>query len=268
MRLVDYWQLAKVSWSNGFVYRLNFVMWRVRVVVQLLAVYFLWVAVLGNNQSIFGYRQTEMLTYILVTATIRSLVFSSRSIDTQEEISSGDLNNYLVKPVNYFHYWLTRDLADKLLNILFAIGELVLFVVLLKPPILLPGSIGLGVVFLGVSFLAMMMFFYFSFLVSLTTFWWPEQNGWPQRFLVFMVLEFLAGGFFPLDILPQQIYSVIKFLPTSFFLYFPLQVYLGKIEGMSLLVEIGVMLVWLVGLKKLAELMFNRGLKIYGAYGR
>src|SRR3990167_5333150 len=104
MKIQNYWQVAKVSWSNGLVYRLNFVMWRVRVVVQLLSVYFLWLAIFGQTENAFGYSRAEMLTYIILIGLIRSLVFSSRSIDAQEEISSGNLSNYLVKPVNYFNY--------------------------------------------------------------------------------------------------------------------------------------------------------------------
>ena len=92
MKLQGYWQLAKISWANGFVYRLNFIMWRLRVVVQVLAVYFLWLAILKPNQTIFDYTQAQMLTYILGTSIIRSLVFSSRSVDTQVEISTVHLN--------------------------------------------------------------------------------------------------------------------------------------------------------------------------------
>ena len=251
MKIQNYWQVAKVSWSNGLVYRLNFVMWRVRVVVQLLSVYFLWLAIFGQTENAFGYSRAEMLTYIILIGLIRSLVFSSRSIDAQEEISSGNLSNYLVKPVNYFNYWLTRDLADKLLNLVFAVGELGLLMMIFKPPIVFPGLIN-GLVFVIVSLLAMLLYFYFSFLVSFTT----------------LVLEFLAGGFFPLDILPRPIFLSLKYLPTSFMLHVPSQIYLGRMQGWEMITNMGMMVIWLVVLKKLTEFVFNKGLKIYEAYGR
>ena len=52
MTFSKYFGIAKVSWQNGFVYRLNFVMWRLRNVIQLLTVYFLWLAVTGNQRKI------------------------------------------------------------------------------------------------------------------------------------------------------------------------------------------------------------------------
>jgi len=268
MKIRKYWQIAKISWSNGLAYRLNLVMWRVRVVVQMLAGYFLWMAVFNRNQVAFGYNQAQMLTYVLGGALIRTLVLSQRSVDVQVEISSGDLNNYLVKPINYFRYWLARDGADKLLNAVFGVGELAVLVILLRPPILGPvggqNLAGLLAMIVG----AMMMYFYLSLLVSMTTFWYPEQNGWPQRFLIFMILEFLAGGLFPLDILPEPVLAVVKWLPTSYLVFIPMQVYLGRVSGQELAVSLLIMLAWVGILKQLAQMVFKRGLRIYEAYGR
>ena len=266
--LHKYWHIAKTSWENGFVYRLNFVMWRVRQVVQLLAVYFLWLAVLKQNPTIFDYSRTQMLTYILGTSVIRSLVFSSRSVDAQTEIATGDLNNHLVKPMGYFKYWFARDAADKLLNLLFLAVELTLIVILLKPPLFIQSDLVTLAMFAVASILAMVMYFYFSFLISMSTFWLPEHNGWPQRFFVFMLLEFFSGGLFPLDILPKPIFAVAKSLPTAHFLHTPLQIYLGRITGLEALQTVGIMALWIVLFWQLAAWVFRRGLKIYGAYGR
>jgi ABC-2 type transport system permease protein len=268
MKILKYWQIAKISWSNGLVYRLNFVMWRVRVVVQLLTAYFLWLAVFSRNQLAFGYDRTQILTYILIGSIIRTLVLSQRSIDAQVEIASGDLSNYLVKPINYFRYWLARDGADKLLNLIFGLGELALVILLLRPAIAGPAG-GMNLVgFLGLVTGAMMMYFYLSMMISLTTFWYPEQNGWPQRFLTMMILEFLAGGLFPLDILPEPVFRVVRFLPTSYLIFMPMQVYLGRLTGQELGLNLVVIAVWLVIFKQAAKMVFKRGLRSYEAYGR
>ncbi len=263
-----YLRIFSISWQNSFVYRLNFVMWRMRMVVQLLAVYFLWVAVLGQRGGAFTYTTSQLLTYILGGSIIRSFVFSSRSIDAQGEIATGDLNNYLTKPLNYFSNWFARDLSDKLLNLIFVIIEVGLLIFLLRPPLFLQTNLVTLLTFIAASLLAMVLYFYFSFLVSMTTFWITEENGWPQRFLIFMLIEFFAGGLFPLDILPAQIYQVIQFLPTTYFLNAPMQIYLGRATGSNLALTFTVMIFWLVVLSWLANWTFKKGLKIYGAYGR
>lgn len=266
--LSKYVAAAKISWANGFVYRLNFVMWRVRNVVQILAVYFLWATITQNGPNQFGYSQAELLTYILGSSILRAIVFSSRSTDAQSEISSGDLNNYLVKPLNYFQYWFFRDFADKALNIAFSIIEVTILILILKPPLFIQTNIPTLLVFIAVTFLSMIVYFYFSMIVSMTTFWYVEHNGWAQRFLSFVLLETLAGGLFPLDILPTIIFNILKFLPFVYFLFTPLQIYLGRLWGTDLLIAVAIMSGWAVVFWLITKLMWNKGLKIYGAYGR
>lgn len=83
-----------------------------------------------------------------------------------------------------------------------------------------------------------------------------------------MILEFLAGGLFPLDILPESVLAVVKWLPTSFLVFLPMQVYLGRVDGRELVVSLVIMLAWVGILKQLAQIVFRRGVRIYEAYGR
>ena len=116
-----------VSWSNEFVYRLNFVLWRFRNILRFLMTYFLWRGIYTSNQNIFGYSQTQMLTYVFMVLIVQAVVTSSPSSDNiGGEIANGDLSNYLVKPLGYLKYWFTRDLASKSLNLFFAMFEIFL----------------------------------------------------------------------------------------------------------------------------------------------
>jgi len=263
-----YWSIFKTSWQDSLVYRLNFVMWRVRTNLQFLAVYFLWLAIFNRQNQIFTYDKAALLTYILGTSVLRSFVLSSRSITAGVEIANGDLNNYLLKPLSYLKNWLARDLADKALNMLFMTFELALILYLLKPPILPPAGLVNAVLFLVSALIAMLMYFLFSFLISSFTFWYTEHEGWPLRFIVFMIIEFLAGSLFPLDIFPPAAFNFFRLLPTAYFLFYPLQLYLGRLAVSQLMPVFSLMLIWLIILYLLAKLVWQKGLKIYGAYGR
>lgn len=238
------------------------------MVLQLLAVFFLWQAVLGQDSGAFGYTESQLLTYIIGTSFVRSLVFSTRSTDVQAEISSGDLNNQIIKPFNYFGYWLSKDAADKFLNIIFSIIEIGLLVWIVQPPLAAPASAGHFAAFILLGLMAVLLYFFFSLIISLSTFWMPEGNGWPQRFFVYVILEFAAGGLFPLDILPDPVFRVVSNLPTAYMLHTPLQMYLGRIDISQLPLVVMTMVGWTVVFYLIAKYMFSRGLKIYGAWGR
>src|SRR3989344_1591031 len=133
---MKYLAVFKISWEQGLIYRLNFVLWRVRSVLQLLLAYFIWWTVFQSSESVFNYSQSQILTYIMVSALIRAIILSSRVIDVAGQINEGSIVNFLVKPLGFINYYFARDLADKLLNIAFIILEIILFFILLKPSLL------------------------------------------------------------------------------------------------------------------------------------
>ncbi|OGV96539.1 hypothetical protein A2W24_03430 [Microgenomates group bacterium RBG_16_45_19] len=262
-----YAQVFSIGWSSGFVYRLNFLMWRVRNVVQFLTIYLLWAAILRHNPSPAGYSASELLTYILLASLIRAVVFSSRSLEVQADIGQGNLNHYLIKPISYFGYWFSRDMADKLLNLGFAVVEFGLLFFFLKPPLVLPPSAFYAFAFGGALILATLLYFFFSLIVSATVFWIPEGSGWPQRFLIFVLMDFFAGGMFPLDMLPAPLYQFALKLPFAYMLSVPLQIYLGRLSLTATVAGLIIMFGWLFALMFLAHFAFRRGLRVYGAFG-
>ena len=184
------------------------------------------------------------------------------------EIANGDLNNYLLKPLNYFSHWLSRDWALKLLNLGLCFAEAAVLVTIFKFPVIPPISLGWVILFLVVAVLAAWLYFFFSFLFSSFSFWYPEHDGWPLRFLMLMFLEFLAGTAFPLDIFPQSVTALLKLLPTSYLIYFPAQIYLGRLGSEEIVQGLIIMLLWLGILVFLSRIIWKKGLQIYGAYGR
>lgn len=264
-----YWSVFKISFQQEFAYRVNFIMWRVRNVMQIFLVFFLWSTVFADPQTeIFGYNRDRILTYVFGILILRALVLSARAVDIAGEISRGDLTNYLLKPVSYFKYWFTRDISSKALNLSFAAVEATLLFAILKPPLFIqtnPAQIAAFLVFLV---LAVVIFFSLLILVNLITFWLPE-SGWAAQFLIIVIAtEFLAGAIFPIDILPSFIQQVLYALPFPYLLFFPLQVYLGKIGGGAMIKGLFVSAAWAAALIFAMNVVWQKGIKKYAAVGR
>lgn len=264
-----YLQVFKISFQQEFVYRTNFIMWRVRNILQIFLVFFLWDAVFSNpGQVIFGYDRAKVLTYVFGLLVVRAFVLSARAADVAGEIARGELSNHLLKPLNYFNYWFTRDISSKVLNLLFASAETLILFFILKPPFFLQTNLVSILGFLAAIVLAMFIYFTLLFIVSSIPFWLPEA-GWGVHFLVtVVVVEFLSGALFPLDILPQVVQNILNFLPFPYLIFFPLQVYLGKITGAVLLKGILISIFWAVSLWYVMQGIWKKGLKVYQAHGR
>lgn len=266
---VKYWQIFKISFIQEFAYKVSFVMWRFRNVLQIFVAFFLWDKIFASSNSVFfGYDRSRILTYVFSIILVRALILSARAIDVSNDIAQGELSNYLVKPINYFKYWFTRDVASKALNVSFALVEFFILYLLLKPPLYFQTDVATIITFLISLLIAIILYFLVIFIVSSVPFWSPEL-GWGSFFLVNIILvEFLSGAAFPIDILPLGIQSFVMATPFPYLIYFPVQVYLGKISGALMIKELVVSLTWVLILGFSLKRIWARGLKVYESIGR
>lgn len=247
-------------------YRFNFLMWRVRNVLQLLTIYFLWLTVTPENGEIFGYSQSLILTYVLGAAFIGSIVLATRTQEIGENIDSGDLSNFLSRPISYFGYWFARDIGDKLFNISFAVTELVILYFLLKPPLFIQTD---PVVLLLTSLaivIAIFLYFFIGCLLGMIGFWSPDV--WAPRFILFVLIGFFSGGLFPLDIFPQWAQEIFTYSPFTYLQFFPLKVYLNSFTQQQLITGFVIASLWTCILYRLTYIVWNRGLKLYSSQGQ
>ncbi|KKQ92017.1 MAG: hypothetical protein UT58_C0002G0017 [Microgenomates group bacterium GW2011_GWC1_39_7b] len=264
-----YFQIFKISFQEEFTYKINFVMWRVRNVFQIIVTYYLWDTIFSApGREVFGYDRAKIMTYIFTLIIVRSIVLSARAVDVSSDVAEGNLSNYLIRPMSYFKYWFTRDIASKVLNLFFAAGEFAILFVILKPPFFFQTNIYVFLSFLMAIVLAILIYFSLLFIISAVPFWAPEL-GWGSQFLVIIVmLEFLSGAVFPIDILPGVYQKIVMSLPFPYMIFFPVQVYLGKITGMSLIQGFVISIAWAVALYLAMRYVWSRGLKEYQAFGR
>lgn len=264
-----YLSIFKISFQQEFAYKLNFVMWRVRNVMQILVFFFLWNAIFQNNQGeIFGYTKDKILTYAFVLILIRAFVLSSRSVDIAGQISNGELSNLLLKPIHYFKYWLTRDASSKVLNAIFAFFEIGILLFLLKPPIFIQTNF-LYLLFFVISVIfAMLIFFNILMLTNFVPFWAPEVAWGAQFLVVIVVVEFLSGSLFPIDIFPTPIYNFLKLTPFPYLIFAPIKIYLGNFTVSESIQSLLISGVWCVILYLVMNSVWKKGLKIYEAVGR
>ncbi len=264
-----YLSIFKISFEQEFAYKLNFIMWRVRNVFQIIVTFFLWNTIFSDpGRVVFGYDRTKILTYVFALMIVRAVVLSARAVDVSRDVAEGDLSNYLVKPVSYFKYWFTRDISSKILNLSFAAAEFAALFAIFTPRFYFQKDPYILGAFLISLIIAVLIYFCILFIISAVPFWAPEL-GWASQFLVaIVIIEFLSGALFPIDVLPVILQKIIMSLPFPYLIYFPVQVYLGKITGAAQIQGFLISAVWVFALWFLMKSVWTRGLKVYQALGR
>lgn len=260
-----YFAVFKISWEQGLVYRLNFTLWRVRTVLQLLLVYFIWWTVFQSQARVFGYSQGSILTYVVVSAVIRAIILSSRAMDISNQINDGSVVNFLIKPLGFIQYYLSRELADKLLNISFVIVEVCLIILFLKPNIIIQTNLSTHLLLILSLILGIIVYFSIGFIIGLMSFW--VENSWGPMFLILIFLEGFGGSLFPIDILPRGVFNILMLTPFPYLIYFPAKIYVGGLSSNQLILFFSVLIFWTFSLWFIMRWVVNKGLRHYTAVG-
>lgn len=258
--------VVKNSFAEYFAYRLNFFLWRVRVIVIILISFSLWQAIFRTNKVVFGYHEQEMLTYIIFISVLSGIVLATRAERVATEINMGTLSNFLIQPMRYFLFNLSRDVADKIINTVCSFFEIFLFILIIHPPIILQTDLFLVILFFIAALIASLLYFEINMILSFIAFW--SKETWAPRFIFFILVNFLAGLYFPLDIVPREIYKILELLPFTYLIFFPLKIYLGNIDEFFLIKGFILGIFWTVLLWLFMEYVWRRGLKLYAAEGK
>jgi ABC-2 type transport system permease protein len=270
LRLKKVWRkytaVFRISLANILEYRANFLVGRIRNLIVLLTLYFLWTAVFPAQGSLFGYQKAQILTYIFGIHILRSIVLTTATYNVAAEITQGGkFFSYLLRPISYAKYWFSVDLSYKIIEAIASLIEIAIIFWLFKISLFFqinPLFLLFAIIFV---FLAIILNFYLGYLIALIAFWTPQ--AWGPRFLFDLLLSFFAGAFFPLDVFPQNVQFVFNSLPFPYLLFFPLKIYLGRIDPIGIFVGFTFCLGWILVTYLAISYVWQKGLRVYEGGG-
>jgi ABC-2 type transport system permease protein len=269
MHLRKYWHVINIGIQNTLVYRTNFLFRSGFSLIPLMATIFLWRAIYAGRHGdpeVAGYSLASMISYYLVVMVVDSLTaVTDDDWQIAADIKDGNINQFLLKPMDYMAYRLCLFGAGRLIYALVALVPMVLFILYQRQYLYLPAS-AMTLAWFSLSLvLTALLQFFISYTMALLAFWVLEVS---TLILMLFALEYLAGGhMFPLDILPPAASFALSLTPFPYQLFFPVSIYLEHITGAALgrglLIQFG----WVVASFLLARWAWSRGLKRYGAVG-
>lgn len=260
-----YYVLLKQTWQTGIAYPLSFGLWRIRQLLATLMSLTVWSVIYTQNQQVFGYDRSEMITYILFVSVLQGAILSTDLHSLAGDIYSGAISQLLLKPLNIFAYLATREIADKGKNLLFLLFESSVLFVIFKPTLPTP-SFETFLLLLFWLLAGIGIHFFIEILFGTLGFWSPQS--WGPKFLFFMMVDATAGKLFPLDILPTTAQQLFFLTPFPYLSYVQTQLFLGRLDTQHIFhFSIGICL-WLGILALAAYKIWQRGIRDYSAAGQ
>ncbi|HKJ37721.1 MAG TPA: ABC-2 family transporter protein, partial [Anaerolineales bacterium] len=159
---------------------------------------------------------------------------------------------------------LVNDIAFKTLNMMILIPIWILLALLFKPDF---ASVSISGILLSIP--ALLLGYMINFLLSGTitsVAFWTTRVYSIHEFYYACILLF-AGQFVPLQLMPQVIQSVAKFLPFQLFMYLPIQIIQGNLAMNEILQGYFSGIIWLAAALILFRWVWREGVKRFSAVG-
>lgn len=265
--LEKYRQAFLVGLQSNLVYRWNFAVRGFFSLFHLAAVFILWSAAFAGKNDLGGFNLGQTITYF-VTLLVLQFFISAFNEDYQisEEIRNGLINQFLLKPINYFLYRFSIFVAARLVSGGLVFIPLLLALPFLKDYLTFPSDPWIIPIGLAAMALSAVIQFSIAYCFGLLTFWFLEIQGFV---ILSMAIETVLGGqMFPLDLLPGWAYTIAKYLPFYYQMYFPAAIFTGRITDMDAIATgFALQIFWVLALLGINHLLWVRGLRRHTAVG-
>jgi ABC-2 type transport system permease protein len=256
MRL--FWELTRLSFQRQLTYRAatiaglvtNFFFGILRATI--------FVALYDIQQSVEGISITGVITYAALGQALIGYLSLFNWYDLMNTIYTGDVASDLLKPMDYFKFWLAQDFGRALVQLIFRGLLLVLgfsFIYELYWP---TGFTNILVLSLSIL-LSWLVSFSWRFLVNLSAFWTPNARG-ILRF-VFVLSWFFSGFLMPLRFFPDWVIRISYMLPFPYMFNTVIEVYLGILNRNELVQAILGQIIWTIVLISLGQFVLRLGIK-------
>ena len=265
--LNKYRAVFSVGLQSNLVYRVNFAIRGFFSFFHLIVVFILWTAAYTGSKAIGGFSFAQTFTYFVALIVVQFMIGAfNEDYQISEDIRNGLINQFLLKPVNYFAYRFSIYLSARLVTGLLILLPVLLSYPLLKDYLVLPTDLWRLALGLPALVMSALIQFGIAYCFGLMSFWFLEIQG---LVILSMALESVLGGqIFPLDLMPEWLFRISQYLPYYYQMYFPVAIFTGRLNDPAMVLN-GLMIqaCWVLVIMALGQILWRRGLRLHTAVG-
>jgi len=253
-----YWELSKRSFQRHLTYRsatlaglvTNFFFGILRATV--------FIALYDLQQSVQGISLQGAITFAALGQAMIGYLNMFIWQELSDSVYTGDIGSDLLKPLNFFIFWMAQDFGRAIVQFLLRGIILILGFELVYDLYWPESPINILAIFTSI-FLSWMISFSWRFLANLTAFWTSDARGILR--IIFAMPLFFSGFLMPLRFFPDWLEKICYLTPFPHMFNSVIEIYLGVIQGFDILKTLGFQLLWILILILISQLVLKAGLK-------
>lgn len=256
-----YFAIIKTSLKSIFANKSSVIILLMQAIIPSIVMFYLWSIIIKPGQTIGGFTRDQLVIYYIGVNFINSFVWYAIDWELNDDIHSGQLSNIIHRPIKIDSYYFAKMLGDRLANLILLLPLLIVgfsymfFTKILRISLLLLIKFAVSII------LAATLWFLFSYIIGSTAYWF--DNLFFVLLVKEIVVNLLAGYYFPLEILPRSLYKIINYLPFKYFSSFPIDTLVKAISNSAWLKNTFIELIWVGLLYLVLELVNQKGLQRY-----
>jgi ABC-2 type transport system permease protein len=171
-----------------------------------------------------------------------------------------------MKPASGFVSVLFREVGWHIISsVVGLITSLILLYSFPNNVFLIVPLINIFFIFLALT-IAILVTFSFSFDMALLAFWFTDVGAIESFF--WMGRSVLGGATIPISFLPLWAKNLVIFLPFRYMFSFPLEILFNKVNLIEIFQGLLIGIIWIVFLYYLYHYLWEKGRRIYSAFGQ
>jgi ABC-2 type transport system permease protein len=260
-----YQRLWQLKWADIWQYRANNVMYLLYSLVAPVVYLAVWRSVAQSQGDVSGLTANDFTAYYMILLIVDQFTLEITIHILAYKIQDGTLSSELLRPI---HPILTRtlmeNLAFKTLNSLALIPVWSALYFLFRPDF---SAVTLANVLLvlPILLLGFALNFLIGAIITCVAFWTTRIYSLAD--LTYAPMLLLGGTFVPLELLPGFAETLARLLPFQLFLYFPIQLILGRLEPVQIAQNSALLVGWLIIAMLGFRWIWREGVKRYSAVG-
>ena len=258
-------RLWLVNWAEQWQYRANLVMYIFYWLVSPIIYLAVWTSIANANGDVKGLTANDFITYYMILLICDQLTSNIIIHIFAYKIQDGTLSGELIKPIHpMLTNTLVNDIAFKTLNMAILTPIWLVLALLFKPDF---ASVSMDGILLSIP--ALLLGYAVNFLLSgaITSLaFWTTRVFSIHEFYYALALLF-SGQFVPLQLMPEVVQNIARFLPFQLLIYVPVQIIQGNLNTSEIIQGYIAGVIWLVAAFIFFRWVWREGVKRFSAVG-
>ena len=238
-----------------------------RTFFALVIAYYLWDSVyeVRGVTELKGFSLNKMVLYYLIVPLMFRIQQGETIGAISREIYDGNLNKYILYPLNYYLYKITTHLANSSFYFLQLIFLLIVYNVFLYDPSIYHFNAVHFLFFILALTIASLTYFALNSISEMIAFW--ADNIWSLGVIIRYITLFFGGAMIPIAFFPEWAQDFLHYTPFPYLVHFPIQILFGQVDTMSFLFNITILLMWFSFFMLISNYLWHKGKYKYTGVG-